>query len=234
MHPILIYNWKTYIASEAEAVALLNALTIPNSVTAVICPSTIHLAALKEPATAKDIALGAQDISVSRETPQTGRQSGEQLRTAGVTYVLVGHAETRAQGVTNSMVAQKTAHALIEQITPVICLSEQEAGDTPVKQLQEIMKHTVDQPALTTAIIAYEPTEYIGAASALPVAEIKEQAEQLRSTAAAYGINRILYGGSVSPDNAAEILNGGGVDGFLLGRAGCNQKTANDIAGILM
>ena len=176
MKPLLVCNWKTYVSTEREAVTLAEDIDMSEKATMVVCPSALHFASVRDTLKKKNIHLGAQDIGVSRETPQTGRLSGDQLRDMGVHYVLAGHAETRANGVTNAAVAAKATHALAAGIKPIICLSEQEKkeeqpGDEVVAQLEEIVKITGN---VCGTIIAYEPTAYIGAATALDTATIKK------------------------------------------------------------
>ncbi len=238
MQPILIYNWKTYITSEDDALNVMTALQAPDDLTLVVCPSAVHIAAVRDIAGEKGIRIGAQDISVSRETPQTGRQSGEQLRALGVRYVLAGHAETRANGVTNAMVAEKALHALSSDIIPVICLSEQKGneeypGGEAVDQLKEIVERAARNPKFSTVIIAYEPTAHIGADAALDTAAIRDRAERLRAVTSPHGDIPVLYGGSVTATNVSAILTSGAVDGFLLGRAGSDAETANAVAAAL-
>ena len=235
MRPLLVCNWKTYVPTERAAVTLAEDIGMSEKAAMVACPSALHIASVRDTLKEKNIHLGAQDISVSHETPQTGRLSGDQLRDAGVRYVLAGHAETRANGVTNVAVAAKTAHALVTDVKPIICLSEQEKkeqqpGDEVVAQLEEILKITGN---VCDTIVAYEPTAYIGAATALDTATIKKIITRLRMMLTHCDSVPILYGGSVDADNAADILQNGGADGFLIGRAGVDARKMNTILSVL-
>ena len=173
MRSLIVYNWKTYIPSEDRAVVLAESLRTHRA-DSVVCPSAAHIPAVRDVLREKDIHIGAQDISVSAESPQTGSHSGEQLRNLGAAYVIVGHAETRENGVTNTMVARKTVHALHAGIVPVVCVSErhdheQRQGDEVTAQLTEIL-NTV--PESSRFVVAYEPTRHIGADDALETESI--------------------------------------------------------------
>ena len=233
MRSVLIHNWKTYIPSEDAAVALAAALHAPTDTLLVVCPSAVHIPVIREHLAGKGMYLGAQDFSVSRETPQTGRLSGDQLTDMGVQYVIVGHAETRANGVINAMVVEKVKHATATGITPIICISEQKKdepsiGDEVVGQLQEIVEKT---DSIEQSIIAYEPTAHIGAENALDTRAIGVITARLRGVLKKDSIP-ILYGGSVDADNAVDIMKNGGVNGFLLGRASVKADTANAITAL--
>ena len=232
MNPYLICNWKTYLISEREAVSLAEKLAEPSGVTAAVCPSSLHLGAVSGILEKKNIAAGAQDIGVSAEAPQTGRLSGGQIRAAGGRYVLVGHAETRRNGVTNAMVAEKAHHAHSAHLVPVICLSGSGGGmseeDEAAAQLEELLTESFD--AVKHGILAYEPSDRIGAEEALPAKHIRRIALRLREAAGDHGAAvPVLYGGSVNADTASDCVVRGGVDGLLLGRAGTDAESVNTI-----
>lgn len=237
MNAYIICNWKTYITTEEEAIKLAEEME-KSSATVVICPSALHIPAVIPRIKEKGIALGAQDISVSRETPQTGRLSGKQISAIGIQYVLVGHAETRKNGVTNTMVAEKADHAYTANLTPVICLSEQEKnekkeGDEVTTQLNEILAKSGE--AVKHSVIAYEPTAYIGADRALSPEKIHNITGRLRETMRKHGCGEVpvLYGGSVNETNIRNIMEQSGVNGFLLGRAGVDKEMLRTILRVV-
>ena len=186
---------------------------------------------MRESIQQKGMHLGAQDISVSRETPQTGALSGvSRYTTQEHDFVIIGHAETRANGVENTAVVRKVEHAIHYNLTPIICLSEQKKneehpGDEVVAQLEEIIESGVP---LKNVMLAYEPTAYIGAEKPLDTPTIQNIVGRLRDTIP--HTTPIMYGGSVTKENAETIIRDGGVDGFLLGRASVNAEQANSIA----
>lgn len=236
-NPVVVYNWKTYVVSVADAVTTSGSLEGSRSVRVVVCPSSLHVSAVGSEVRDGGIMLGAQDIATLEDDPQTGCLSGAQLRSAGVLYTLVGHAETRANGVTNAMVATKAVHASSSGLVPIVCVGghsgdEQVSDEGVAAQLTEIinaisaMKHEGTFP-----IVAYEPIAYIGADTALVPSEIKRVVEMLRNALRAkrFGDAPVIYGGSVTPENAKEICEHGGVDGFLLGRSSVDAERANAI-----
>lgn len=247
MNPFVIYNWKTYIDSPDDAVALAGALDGSDKVTIVICPSALHFSVVAGVVVDKKISFGAQDISESADHPQTGSLSGEQIVQSGASYVIVGHAETRAAGVTNSVVAGKMVHAFSAGLIPIVCLSEQEKidseehpGEEVVAQLKDILTTTKNvvpntEEGAPSFVVAYEPTAYIGADSALAPDKIKDITSLLRDVLENFTMPNIpvIYGGSVAVENVEGIFQHSGTDGFLVGRAGCDSKTANTITSSL-
>ena len=241
MKPFLVYNWKTYITTASDAVTLADALEDSDRVEVVVCPSALHTQDVAKAIHGKNIALGAQDISISPDNPRTGNISGAQAAAAGMSHTIVGHAETRAAGVTNPMVADKTQHALLSGLTPILCLSEQEgdgnsSGEEVAQQLEEVLRLNKEnlQKKPNNApriIVAYEPTAHIGAQDALAPEKIKHTTGLLRTVLSKNSIpdTPILYGGSVNMENAEGIIETAGANGFLLGRASTNAETANTI-----
>ena len=237
MNAVLVYNWKTYISSADDATALVNALEESSSVEVIVCPSSLHILSVASAMKKKTTSLGAQDISMLADKPQTGNLSGVQLVASGVSHVIVGHAETRASGVTNMMVAAKMLHALSAGLVAVVCLSEQgddaeSNGEEVVRQLEDIFRVSEGGAVFDSRIIiAYEPTAHIGAKDALAPEKIKRVVDLLRDTLSRYHLAEtpVLYGGSVNAENAEGILESAGADGFLLGRASVHADTANVI-----
>lgn len=240
MRPVLVYNWKTYIASADEAVALANALNDSDSAKIIVCPSALHTLAVAEAVHKKNISLGIQDISTTADNPRTGNIAGVQAASAGATHAIVGHAETRASGVTNIMVAEKVQHALQSNLVPILCLSEQgdsehKEGEEIVQQLEEVLEQNKEelqrQSNEQRIIVAYEPTKHIGAQDALAPEKIKHTVEAVREVVQRYELQGtpIIYGGAVNTENAEGILEIAGSNGFLLGRASVNATTANTI-----
>ena len=241
MKPVLVYNWKTYITSKNDAATLAGALEGSDDVTVVACPSALHMTAVAEVLDA-NVLLGAQDIAVSSDHPQTGSLSGAQLRDVGASYALVGHAETRATGVTNGAVGYKVVHALASGLTPIVCLSEQkdDADQNPGIEVSEQLKEIIDisgdsftqqKNMMYSFIVAYEPTAYIGAEDTLAPEKIKYILDLLRAVLQQHTLQNtpVIYGGAVNVENVREILRVSGANGFLIGRAGTNTDTANTI-----
>jgi triosephosphate isomerase len=197
-----------------------------------ICPPYVDLPAAVEAAKDTPIRIGAQNLYWVKEGAFTGETSGPIIRAAGCTHVLIGHSERRQYfGETNQTVLQRTIAALEADLTPVVCvgerLEEREAGRTEavlVDQFQNgIAPLTPEQFA--RIVIAYEPVWAIGTGkTATP--EIAAEAHGIIRAQAAkqYGPKpagrlRILYGGSVKPDNVKSLMAQAEIDGALVGGA---------------
>ena len=195
-----------------------------------VCVPAPYLAQAKTALEASSVAWGAQDISVHEAGAYTGEVAGHMLKDFGCHYVIVGHSERRSMHAESSaLVAKKTKQALAHGLTPIVCvgetLAEREAGSTASvveAQLQPVFAELPDQ--LKHIVIAYEPVWAIGTGkTATPVmaqevhAVIRKQLAAADSAAA--GVVRILYGGSMKPDNAADLLTMPDIDGGLIGGA---------------
>ncbi len=207
-----------------------------------VCPPTIYLSAVAEAVKGTSVALGAQNMYFEGNGAFTGETSAAMLTDAGATFVILGHSERRnIMGETDADVNKKTHAALAAGLTPIVCvgelLAEREAGQTQavVKKQFEGSLAGVTAEQVTKLVIAYEPVWAIGTGKvATP-----EQAEKVhadlrqlltsRYNAAVAGQVRILYGGSVKPSNAAELLGQPNVNGALVGGA---SLKAGDFLGI--
>ncbi|BCO19315.1 triosephosphate isomerase [Alteromonas sp. KC3] len=176
-------------------------------------------------------SIGAQNVSHLDNGAHTGELSVEMLKEAGCDYVIVGHSERREdQGESNALVAQKAQKSIAAGLTPIICVGEsldvREAGDVEsfvAEQLNALTSlMTVDE--LKRSVIAYEPIWAIGTGKTASPEQAQEVHEFIRGyfskvdAELAQGL-RILYGGSVKPDNAATLFSQQDVDGGLIGGA---------------
>ena len=225
-------NWKMNGSLAANEV-LVKALRQGNDTLAcdiAVCVPAPYLAQVQSLVAGSSIALGAQDVSAQPQGAFTGEQSAAMLREFGVRYVIVGHSERRQyQGETDELVAAKTAVALGNGITPIVCvgetLAQREAGQTEevVKRQLAAVIH-VNGHCISEIVVAYEPVWAIGTGkTATP-----EQAQavhavlraQLHHAASEHASDiRILYGGSMNAANAAELLAQPDIDGGLVGGA---------------
>ncbi|MBT2324525.1 triose-phosphate isomerase [Variovorax paradoxus] len=225
-------NWKmngSLAANEALVRALLQGVGTPACDIAVCVPAP-YLAQLQALLAGSPIALGAQDVSAQPQGAFTGEQSVAMLKEFGVRYAIVGHSERRQyHGETDEGVAAKTAAALANGITPIVCvgetLAQREAGHTEevVKRQLAAVIH-VNGHCISEIVVAYEPVWAIGTGkTATP-----EQAQavhallraQLHHAASEHAAGiRILYGGSMNAANAAELLSQADIDGGLIGGA---------------
>jgi len=210
-------NWKMFKGS-AETVAFLEAFAPPAGVEVVVCPPFTSL----EAAVGGGVPVYAQNVHWEREGAFTGEVSGPMLLELGVEGAIVGHSERRQLfGETDDAVRRRCEAALEAGLAVIACVgeteSEREAGETEAvlrRQVAAIPRHDA-------LVIAYEPVWAIGTGqTATP-----ELAQQAHETIKALHETRVLYGGSVKPGNAAELMAQPDVDGALVGGASLDPES---------
>ncbi|HUO27648.1 MAG TPA: triose-phosphate isomerase [Bryobacteraceae bacterium] len=233
--PIMAGNWKMY-KNPAETTAFFEKFRplVANAehCEILICPPYLDIAAAVAAAQGTRISIGAQDLYWAKEGAFTGEVSGPMIKSAGCSHVLIGHSERRQYfEETNETVLRRTVAALEAGLTPVVCVGERlqdrEAGETEaVLSLQFRAGIALLSPEqFARIVIAYEPVWAIGTGkTATP--EIAADAHRvLRSQVrgrygeAAADAVRILYGGSVKPDNVRSLMAQPEIDGALVGGA---------------
>ncbi len=206
-----------------------------------VCPSHILVPVAAAALADSGVAIGGQDLDINKEGAFTGQTSSAMLKDAGCTHVIVGHSERRQfYGDTDELVANKTAVALAAGLTPLVCvgesLQERENGVTEMvvaRQLQAVLDK-VGIAAMANSVIAYEPVWAIGTGMTASPEQAQEVHAFIRQILAAQEADvaaqcRILYGGSMKPDNAAQLLANEDIDGGLIGGAALK---ASDFLGI--
>ena len=232
--PLVGGNWKMHLLRD-DARRFCEALLAggPLAADVVLFPSFPLLPTTAAALTGSEVGCGGQDIHPEEKGAHTGDVSGPQLVDAGCTWVLCGHSERRQDhGESDDLVRQKALAALRYGLTPLICVgetqAERQAGRTFEILERQLRAALTDGPATFT--LAYEPVWAIGTGeTATP--EIAQEAhaflrgqlaEMLDETAAE--AKRILYGGSVNPGNAAELISKPDLDGFLVGGASLDPE----------
>ena len=198
---------------------------------AAVCPPFPYLAEVAEIVSGSPVALGAQDVSRHAPGAHTGEVAAGMLRDIGCRFVIVGHSERRCRlGETDEAVRAKFERARAHRLAPIACvgetLREREAGEA-----QRVVGRQVDAllanggaEAVGESVIAYEPVWAIGTGRNAAPGDAQDMHRAvrdriaLRSSAAAESV-RVLYGGSVNEDNAAELFSMPDVDGGLIGGA---------------
>lgn len=185
------------------------------------------------------VALGGQDCHHAASGAHTGDVSAAMLADLGCRYVIVGHSERRHEhGETSAQVAAKADAALGAGLVPIVCVGETQAERDAGRALEVLhaqLEASLPQAGAAHVVLAYEPVWAIGTGRAATPAEIRSAHGALRVDVAARlgddgaGV-RILYGGSVKPDNAAEILALENVDGALVGGASLDSASFLAIA----
>jgi len=212
----------------------------PPRCTVAICPPATILNAMNRVAAPAGIVLGGQDCHPAASGAHTGELSAAMLADAGAQLVIVGHSERRANhGETDDLVCRKALAGLAAGLTPIICIgetrAEREAGQADLVCARQLQGSVPDQAADDEVVIAYEPVWAIGTGLTPTSADIasmhKSLRDQLISRFGERGAAiRILYGGSLKPANAAEILAIPNVNGGLVGGA---SLLADDFAAII-
>jgi triosephosphate isomerase len=198
----------------------------------VIAPPYTALEAARDPR--GRWALAAQNLAEHASGAFTGEISGAMIADAGCRYVIVGHSERRTLfGEDGPMLARKLARARDADLVPIYCVGETErerlAGDTAATLLRQL-ESLRDDPADRPLVLAYEPVWCIGSGRAATPADSAAAAADIRTALFARRDLRILYGGSVNPGNASDLLENGGMDGFLVGGASLEAATFAAIA----
>ncbi len=232
MRKLCAGNWKMN-GLQRDAVALVAALVAraraePPSCDLLVCPPATALAAAAEALVGSGIALGGQDCHAADKGAHTGDVSAPMLKDAGCRFVILGHSERRAEhGESDEAVRAKCAAARRAGLALVLCIGESLAerdGGRTLEIVGRQLAHSLPEgiPPAELAI-AYEPVWAIGTGRTPTVAQVEEvhahiRAALARKVAAADDV-RILYGGSVKPDNAKALMAARNVDGALVGGA---------------
>lgn len=245
--PIIAGNWKMYkLLDDAVATAMqLKPLVVnANTIEVVIAPVFTALKTLADKLEGSNIELAAQDCATEiKHGAHTGEVAADMIKDAGATYVIIGHSERREfYGDTDESVNKKITAALNAKLRAIVCVGEKldarEAGkaESIVKTQLDGALRGLTRDDLENIVIAYEPVWAIGT----DVTATPEQAQEMhnfirRQIADAFGDEaadkiRLLYGGSVKPDNAASLMKQKDIDGALVGGA---SLKAEDFAKIV-
>ncbi len=242
---IIAGNWKmNKLASDVKAFAdeLKPLLPAERGVETALCVPFPFLPAMAKAFKGSRVAFGAQDVSEHESGAYTGEVSASMLADLGAKYCIVGHSERRAyMHETDTQINAKLIAALDKGLSPIVCVGEsleqREKGLTMefVSYQLKAALHGVAEDALRRVVVAYEPIWAIGTGRTATAEQAEEVCRQLRSVVRElYGARKaravsILYGGSMNPKNAAELLAQPDIDGGLIG--GASLKPA-DFAAI--
>jgi triosephosphate isomerase len=236
--PLIVGNWKMFglSASLDEALAVAGALAeAPSPARVALCPPATLIERMARALTGSAVMVGGQDCQVEVEGAHTGDIAAEMLADAGARMVILGHSERRATyGETDALVARKTEAALRAGLEPIVCVGEsleQRDGGHALEVICRQVRGSLPRGLAGHAFaLAYEPIWAIGSGRTPSLQQIEEAHGALRDALvdhlgpAGEGAP-ILYGGSVKPANAAEILTARDVGGALVG--GASLKAAD-------
>lgn len=242
--PLVAGNWKMNGSRESVFELLKEmreGVKVVTDVEIVVCPPYLYIPEVQGQLYGSSIRWGGQDLSLHEQGAYTGEVSGRMLVDFGCEYVIVGHSERRSyHAETDRQVAGKYKSALDAGLLPILCVGEtleQREQSATEKVVERQLAAVIEQcgvKALEAGVIAYEPVWAIGTGkTATP-----EQAQQVhgfirgliaqQDSAVAERV-RILYGGSMKPSNAAELISKPDIDGGLIGGAALNAADFLDI-----
>jgi triosephosphate isomerase len=207
-----------------------------------VCPPAVYLVPVADVLKGTKVSLGAQNMYHEPNGAFTGETSAAMLRDVGCSHVILGHSERRhILGETDGDVNLKTLAALAAGLTPIVCvgetLEERESGETAIVVRRQFERSLAEVTAeqIQRLVIAYEPVWAIGTGKVATPEQAEEVHAELRKLLSQQYNNgvaaavRILYGGSVKPANAADLLSQPNIDGALVGGA---SLKADDFLGI--
>ena len=239
--PLIAGNWKMH-GTRAEAEQLLSALkaqvTELSDREVVVAPPFTALETASRLLTGSPIRLAAQNLHWEPQGAFTGEVSGRMLTELGCTYVILGHSERRQYfAETDEQVARKVRAAQRDGLAPIVCvgetLEERERGDTLTVIRRQIRGglHEQEKAAIAALVIAYEPVWAIGTGRTATPDQAQDVHAAIRATVAEMADQptadavRILYGGSVKPDNVDGLMTQADIDGALVGGASLQAES---------
>jgi len=235
--PFVAGNWKMNTDSRssvelAKGVVDGSIELAGRDVDVAVCPPFVYLQAVARAVSSSSVAVGAQDVYYQPKGAFTGEISASMLKDTGCTYALCGHSERRhVIGETDELINKKVTAAIVGGLLPILCVgelqSEREAGQTEEVVTRHIRKGLAglsDEKA-SAVTVAYEPVWAIGTGLTATPEQAQETHEFIRGILAEIYDGqlaeeiRILYGGSVKADNAADLMGRADIDGVLVGGA---------------
>ncbi len=227
-------NWKMNGSSESVKglmAGIKAGLAAVTNAEVVVCPPAVYIPRVSGAVDGTIIKVGSQNICDQDAGAYTGEISGEMLKDVGCEYAIIGHSERRAlYGESDELVAKRFAAARRNGIKPILCigesLEEREAGVTNAvcaRQIDAVIE-LEGVEALADGVLAYEPVWAIGTGKTATPEQAQEVHAFIRGKIAALNADvatglRILYGGSMNPANAAELIGQPDIDGGLIGGA---------------
>jgi triosephosphate isomerase len=238
--PLVAGNWKmnkTVAEAEAFIAALLPRISSVDGVDVAICPPFTALGAMVDSARGSRVAVYAQTMHEAESGAFTGEVSAAMLGELDVDGVLLGHSERREYfNETDAALQSKVVRALDAGFAPMLCVGEtedeREAGETERKLRHQVLEGLEKVPVeqLETVTVAYEPIWAIGTGQVATPDIAQEACAFVRALVAHFDKDaaervRVLYGGSVKPDNAGELMAQADIDGFLVGGASLEAES---------
>jgi triosephosphate isomerase len=243
--PFIAGNWKMYKTVHEAVVYAKELRPLVKDVAGVeviVAPPFTALHAVAEALRSTNVGVAAQDVHWEREGAFTGEVSAAMIAESGAEYVIIGHSERRRLfGESDAMVSRKVGAVIAGGLTPIVCvgetLEERERNET-LQVLDRQLKEGIGALAaaqVAELVLAYEPVWAIGTGRTATAAQAQEAHQHVRNRLrewfggdAAWHCH-VIYGGSVRPDNIAELMREPDVDGALVGGASLDVKSFGDI-----
>lgn len=242
MRALLVANWKMNPQSFKEAKKLLEATrkiaSSAKGVSIVVAPPAVFLRELSGGRRSGKVLFAAQHAHFEKEGAHTGDMSMVQAKEAGVSSVIIGHAERRTLGETNEDTRNKVRAALALGLTPIVCIGETKrgAGGEQFDVVRAQLRAAFADVPLSKAgkvLVVYEPLWVIGKDTAMSPRDMHEMEIFIRKTLMELYVApadeapnlKVLYGGSVDASNVGPMLREGAIKGFLVGRASWSADT---------
>lgn len=245
--PFIAGNWKMFktCPEAVESAGKLSMLVadVVSDIDIMIAPTFTALAPVSDKLEDSPVLISGQDLYWENEGAFTGQISAKMLVSAGCKCVIIGHSETRQYfGETDETVNKKMKAAISSGLIPVMCVGETESERESEKTFSVLDKQIkkglegLSSEELSSLVIAYEPVWAIGTGKTATTAQAQEVHQFIRSLlekihgAGLAGDTRILYGGSVKPNNITELMSMPDIDGALVGGASLDPDTFSEIA----
>jgi len=232
---MVVANWKmngrlTSGLNLATDIASLASQNKPLPFDVVLCPPFTLLWPVSEAIMGSPVMLGGQDCHTANHGAYTGDISAGMLSDLGCRYVILGHSERRiGHGETNELIARKVAAAQLAGLTAILCVGETQeqraSGNVETAIVQQLVASLPEKGQAAQLVVAYEPVWAIGSGMVPETDEIRQVHRLIRRTLGAVGeAVTVLYGGSVTSGNAAELMAEPEIDGALVGGASLNAE----------
>jgi triosephosphate isomerase len=238
---LIAANWKMYKTPEQAETFIASFLPHVwehSRDEIVLCPPFVCLPAVMEAVRNSQIAVGGQDVFWEKEGAYTGAVSAHMLKAVGCSHVIIGHSERRQYfGETDDTVNRKLRSSLAAELVPIVCvgevLQEREAGATEdvLRRQCSVAFREISGAQAAPVVVAYEPVWAIGTGkTATPEMAVEAHQVIRKEAVKAFGEDvaarlRILYGGSVKPENAKALMSQTEIDGALVGGASLDPKS---------
>lgn len=227
MKKLIIANWKLNPTTLKDAQKLASSISVKVKNKVVLCPPTVYLSNIQYP------NIGSQDCFWQEKGAYTGQTSPAQLKDLGVKYSIIGHSERRLVGESDGQINFKLRTLLEHKIIPVLCIGYGTTVEQDDLEVVDVLRGQLDidlkDVDASKIIVAYEPVWAIGTGKVASPEHAEKISIFIKNK---YGVDRVLYGGSVNVSNAKSFLTQQNIGGLLIGGASLIAKDFNTIINL--